>query len=773
MRNRTLTNSLIVDSVQKWFPSVDLWLRTGKMQNEKLATDPQFLQSLLSYVPAQDEIAAWRVFQVFRYLIALGATVRFALAQAINRSLPIDSHAQNQFPILSFLSLSITLSFFVIVELIGASRRYESFPDANSRIRWVRRIYIAEVTAIPLLYTVTANPYSDVAYFLLLPFLFCAEFLSFRSTLRRLRILPALVLFSSLAANSVAGSHAIPLPAVILNVSVTRSLFIFLLAIMFLYTRRVAKARRAVLRAMLKAIPEGLIVVSPRSLKIAWVNDVLADVRANNAPITGQRCGEVFKTSNPNPLRQSLEGRICHAIVTGPEFCSSVEDVCNTSTGDVHRTYDAYCAPIELGRENVAALQLVRDITSREVLATVTQSLQSAAAEDTILESVARALDELGYSRSRIYLLSDDGTAFRGACSSGMGSVPFKDLIVSRFGEPHSEQTIRSEKPCVYPPIGDAVNDPYAKVLNKDPLLPWIEVPITVGGVLYGKISIDNKGHPRTSRRFLIEEVTSVTRPEQSENLVVLHNIGVQMALALQRVRAIREKANFLSTYIHFSVRQLNLLPAAAFALLQSGPEIQKRRERSYEHICGIARLLSEHGRIVQTWADSQHSHGALPPLSPALHNLREIAAEVCQWYGYNAEMQQLSLELNPNDMVASVDDTVVKHILFILIGNSVDSLHLIDPSLRRRRIIVTTNRIESDLVELCVKDNGVGLATDVQATLFQPKPYVPGSYKLGIGMVIARSLALAHGGSLSFQNNIPGDGVEFVCKLREQPYVK
>ena len=69
--------------------------------------------------------------------------------------------------------------------------------------------------------------------------------------------------------------------------------------------------------------------------------------------------------------------------------------------------------------------------------------------------------------------------------------------------------------------------------------------------------------------------------------------------------------------------------------------------------------------------------------------------------------------------------------------------------------------------VTLNIEDQGPGIPAELLPDLFAPLRVGPGSVGLGLGLYLARKIALAHGGSLSVQSP-PGAGARFVLILPE-----
>jgi two-component system sensor kinase FixL len=69
----------------------------------------------------------------------------------------------------------------------------------------------------------------------------------------------------------------------------------------------------------------------------------------------------------------------------------------------------------------------------------------------------------------------------------------------------------------------------------------------------------------------------------------------------------------------------------------------------------------------------------------------------------------------------------------------------------------------------MTVQDNGPGIADEMLANVFSPFK-TSKEAGMGLGLSISRSIANAHGGELTFENNPEGDGASFFFTLPTVP---
>jgi signal transduction histidine kinase len=109
------------------------------------------------------------------------------------------------------------------------------------------------------------------------------------------------------------------------------------------------------------------------------------------------------------------------------------------------------------------------------------------------------------------------------------------------------------------------------------------------------------------------------------------------------------------------------------------------------------------------------------------------------------------------------------------LLANAIDALEesnvgrtYIEIEANPNQVLIQTSLSENkNHILICIKDNGVGMPTDVQQKifdhLFTTKPVGQGT---GLGLSIARQIVVEkHGGTLEV-NSAPGQGSEFIIKL-------
>lgn len=111
----------------------------------------------------------------------------------------------------------------------------------------------------------------------------------------------------------------------------------------------------------------------------------------------------------------------------------------------------------------------------------------------------------------------------------------------------------------------------------------------------------------------------------------------------------------------------------------------------------------------------------------------------------------RVAIRLDPKHDLILADRVQIQQVLLNLIRNSVDAM-LDSPE---RRLVISSEAVEGDMVQVNVADTGAGMAPEVMEKLFQPfvstKPH-----GMGVGLSICRTIVESHGGRIWPEPNSP-----------------
>jgi signal transduction histidine kinase len=121
-----------------------------------------------------------------------------------------------------------------------------------------------------------------------------------------------------------------------------------------------------------------------------------------------------------------------------------------------------------------------------------------------------------------------------------------------------------------------------------------------------------------------------------------------------------------------------------------------------------------------------------------------------------------ITTELDPRLPEVEAAPVQIQQVLLNLIVNALDALEGLPPA--RRRIIINTHSDKRDVVEVSVRDFGMGLPKDRPDKIFDHF-FSTKQQGMGMGLTIVRSIVEAHGGTITAEN-APDRGARIVVRL-------
>jgi PAS domain S-box-containing protein len=148
--------------------------------------------------------------------------------------------------------------------------------------------------------------------------------------------------------------------------------------------------------------------------------------------------------------------------------------------------------------------------------------------------------------------------------------------------------------------------------------------------------------------------------------------------------------------------------------------------------------------------------------------DLNRMVAHVLRLVSGDAVYRRVRIqhEFDTSLPLVSVDQPQIEQVLLNLIVNGMDAMHATPDA--ARELSVQTRSAGSGFVEISVGDNGSGIAAEQLAELFDSF-FTTKPEGMGVGLSIARSIVLAHGGRI-WAANREGCGAVFRFTLRTAP---
>jgi len=331
----------------------------------------------------------------------------------------------------------------------------------------------------------------------------------------------------------------------------------------------------------------------------------------------------------------------------------------------------------------------------------------------------------------------------------------------------HGTDVIRSADITKDPRYGK--NAPYhGKPAGHLPVVSYLAVPVIsrAGNVLGGLFFGHSEPNIFTERDERIVVGTASWAAVAMDNARLLAD-AIAARNDAERARsqaeeANRTKAEFLAAMSHELRTPLNAIAGYAQILelgIQGGLndaqlEMLGRMQRSQralstliEELLGFARI--ESGKVVY-----RTSHITIAELLDDIEPL--IRPQL------SAKHVTYNIETCDPSITVWADREKVEQILLNLITNAI--------KFTERGEITVKCTSSANVVEICVRDTGIGIAEDRLESIFEPFVQVDGGYTrtsqgTGLGLTISRTFARAMGGDVCV-SSVPGEGSAFTLSL-------
>jgi signal transduction histidine kinase len=165
-----------------------------------------------------------------------------------------------------------------------------------------------------------------------------------------------------------------------------------------------------------------------------------------------------------------------------------------------------------------------------------------------------------------------------------------------------------------------------------------------------------------------------------------------------------------------------------------------------------VARIDTLNGIVEDMLLFARPSKPSLAPVP-----VSNVIANTVTLFKQDPNTSDVSVRIDPTDLVVNADAEQLKIVLLNLVMNSAEAMH------GHGAITITTHR-QGKCSEIRVADEGPGIPPEVQEHLFEPF-FTTGNRGTGLGLVTARRIMEAHGGSIALECP-PGQGTVAVVRL-------
>jgi C4-dicarboxylate-specific signal transduction histidine kinase len=140
--------------------------------------------------------------------------------------------------------------------------------------------------------------------------------------------------------------------------------------------------------------------------------------------------------------------------------------------------------------------------------------------------------------------------------------------------------------------------------------------------------------------------------------------------------------------------------------------------------------------------------------------DLNDVVMNVAHMIGPDALLHSCKVRtsLKPNLPRVEADPIQIQQVLINLVVNGFDAMH--DTPVQNREILMETERHGNGVIEVSVRDYGVGIPDEARERLFD-RFFTTKREGLGMGLAIVRSIVEAHHGTIAAEN-AAGGGARF-----------
>ena len=133
--------------------------------------------------------------------------------------------------------------------------------------------------------------------------------------------------------------------------------------------------------------------------------------------------------------------------------------------------------------------------------------------------------------------------------------------------------------------------------------------------------------------------------------------------------------------------------------------------------------------------------------------NIASVIGDVVQLLHSDEILHNIHVEIECQDGLPNVrgDRVQLQQVILNLLMNAFDAMK--ETPSQDREVMVRAHVNGDGIVEISVRDHGIGLTSDELAKIFDPF-YTTKRDGLGMGLAISRSIVEAHGGRLWAKNN-------------------
>jgi two-component system sensor kinase FixL len=236
-------------------------------------------------------------------------------------------------------------------------------------------------------------------------------------------------------------------------------------------------------------------------------------------------------------------------------------------------------------------------------------------------------------------------------------------------------------------------------------------------------------------RRYFTGFIRDLTERQKTEGR--LQDLQAEL-VHIGRLSALGEMSSALAHELNQPLSAVGNYINGARRLMDSGAAPEAIREGLDKAAAQTLRA----GEIIRRLRDFVQ-RGETDRRIESLSKLVEEASALALLGAKDADIR-VAIRLDPKHDLILADRVQIQQVLLNLIRNSVDAM--IDSP--ERRLVISSEAAEGDMVQVNVADTGGGMAPEVMEKLFQPFVSTK-SHGMGVGLSICRTIVESHGGRI------------------------
>lgn len=241
-------------------------------------------------------------------------------------------------------------------------------------------------------------------------------------------------------------------------------------------------------------------------------------------------------------------------------------------------------------------------------------------------------------------------------------------------------------------------------------------------------------------------QVTEARLQELQSELVHISRLSAMGEMASTLAHELNQPLSAIANYMKGSRRLLESVDG----------EVAQRVRDALDKAAAQALRAGEIIRRLRDFVSRGESERQVENLAKLVEEASALALVGAKQHGIRVRFQ-----FDPRADLVIADRVQIQQVLLNLMRNAVEAMTESD----RRELVLSTQALPDQMVEVAVADTGPGIAEEVATQLF--RPFVTTKREgMGVGLSISRTIVDAHGGRIWVEPN-PGGGTVFRFTVR------